>query len=482
MLNLPGHRGCNCEGPTRRELLRIGSIGLMGLSLPHFFFWRAHAAAAASKYTGARGWESAENVVMIFLQGGPSHIDIWDPKPDAPSNIRGEFKPIKTKISGTWIGEHMPMMAQHLDKATLIRSMSYTPNGLFNHTAAIYQMLTGYPPDKVSPSGQLEPPSPRDFPTAGSQISKLKPPEVPMLPFVEMPRPLQESNVIGKGGAAGFLGKAYDPYRLYQDPNRPIKIDDLALRSDVGEGRLKGRFELLKGINSSMKDLEKAVSSTAVDEYYAKAYDLVLSGKARSAFDLEQEPAAVRERYGRTTFGQGALLARRLIQAGTRLVQLNWPAVANGNPEVDAWDTHASNFAPLKNLHCPILDRTLSALLEDLDQRGLLNETLVVAVGEFGRSPRLGVSTSGNSNAPDGRDHWPYCYSAVVAGAGIARGAQYGESDATGSSPKDKPVHPADLLATVYFALGIDPDMEVRNHLNQPRELVKGTPVMGLWS
>ncbi len=163
--------------------------------------------------------------------------------------------------------------------------MSYTPEGLFNHTAAIYQMLTGYPPDKVSPSGQLEPPSPRDFPTAGSQISKLKPPDVSMLPFVEMPRPLQESNVIGKGGAAGFLGKAYDPYRLYQDPNKPIKIDDLALRSDVGEGRLKGRFELLKGINSSMKDLEKAVSSTAVDEYYAKAYDLVLSGKARSAFE-----------------------------------------------------------------------------------------------------------------------------------------------------------------------------------------------------
>ena len=171
MLNLQGHRGCNCEGPTRRELLRIGSIGLMGLSLPHFFFWRDTAsAAAASRYAGARGWESAKNVVMIFLQGGPSHIDIWDPKPDAPANIRGEFKPIKTKIPGTWISEHMPMMADHLDKATLIRSMSYTPNGLFNHTAAIYQMLTGYAPDKVSPSGQLEPPSPADFPTAGSQV------------------------------------------------------------------------------------------------------------------------------------------------------------------------------------------------------------------------------------------------------------------------------------------------------------------------
>ena len=287
--------------------------------------------------------------------------------------------------------------------------------------------------------------------------------------------------MIGKGGAAGFLGKAYDPYRLYQDPNKPIKIDDLALRSDVGEGRLKGRFELLKGINSSMKDLEKAVSSTAVDEYYAKAYDLVLSGKARSAFDLDKEPAAVRERYGRTTFGQGALLARRLVEAGTRLVQLNWPAVANGNPEVDAFDTHAANFGPLKNLHCPILDRTLSALLEDLDQRGLLNETLVVAVGEFGRSPRLGVSTSGNSNAPDGRDHWPYCYTALIAGGGIKRGEVYGKSDDTASAPKEDPVHPTDLLATAYYALGIDPAMEILNDLNQPRPLVKGEPLVTLF-
>jgi len=249
----------------------------------------------------------------------------------------------------------------------------------------------------------------------------------------------------------------------------------------VGEGRLKGRFELLKGINSSMKDLEKAVSSTAVDEYYAKAYDLVLSGKARSAFDLEQEPAAVRERYGRTTFGQGALLARRLVEAGTRLVQLNWPAVANGNPEVDAFDTHAANFGPLKNLHCPILDRTLSALLEDLDQRGLLNETLVVAVGEFGRSPRLGVSTSGNSNAPDGRDHWPYCYTALIAGGGIKRGEVYGKSDDTASAPKEDPVHPTDLLATAYYALGIDPAMEILNDLNQPRPLVKGEPLVTLF-
>src|SRR5436309_9167807 len=276
MLNLPGHRGCNCEGPTRRELLRIGSIGLMGLSLPHFFFWRDQAsAAAASKYAGARGWESAKNVVMIFLQGGPSHIDIWDPKPDAPSNIRGEFKPIKTKISGTWIGEHMPMMAEHLDKATLIRSMSYTPNGLFNHTAAIYQMLTGYTADKVSPSGQLEPPSPKDFPNIGSNIARLKPPTVPMLPFVMLPRPLQESNVVGKGGTAGFLGRAYDPYLLYpagddMDLKKMdrISIDDLQLRPDVKEIRLNRRASLRETTSAGMPELEKATAKYELKTYY----------------------------------------------------------------------------------------------------------------------------------------------------------------------------------------------------------------------
>src|SRR5437588_3016465 len=476
MLNLPGRRGCNCEGPTRRELLRIGSIGLMGLSLPHFFFWRdqADAATLASKYAGARGWESAKSVIMVFLQGGPSHIDIWDPKPDAPANIRGEFKPIRTKIPGTQISETMPMMAQQLDKCTLIRSMGYTPNGLFNHTAAIYQMLTGYPPDKVSPSGQLEPPSPADFPTAGSHISKLRPPTEPVLPFVEMPRPLQESNVIGKGGAAGFLGKAYDPYRLYQDPNKPIKLDDLTLRKEVPPDRLKDRFTMLKGINGSMPDLEKALKDYAIDEYYEKAFDLVLSGKARTAFDLSKEPENVRDRYGRNTFGQGLLLSRRLIEAGTRFVQMNWPAVANGNPEVDAWDTHAANFGPLKNLHCPVLDRGVSALLEDMGQRGRFKDTLVVTVGEFGRSPRLGVSTSGNTNSPDGRDHWPYCYTALVAGAGIRRAALYGKSDEQGSSPVADPVHPTDLVATIYYSLGIDPNTMVLNDLKQPRELVKG--------
>lgn len=478
MLVINGPKSHTCDGPTRREWMRVGSLGILGLSLPHFL---EHQAKAAATHEVPQIPARAKQVLLIFLQGGPSHLDIWDPKPEAPTSIRGEFTAIPTNVPGIQLSETMPKLAKQMDKATLIRSMGYTPTGLFNHTAAIYQMLTGYEPTKVSPSGQLEPPSPADFPTAGSHISKYLPMEEPVLPFVELPRPLQESNVIGKGGAAGFLGKSYDPYRLYQNPNEPIELSDLTLRQEVSRERLQNRFELLRGINGSMPELEKEVEKYALDDYYAKAFDLVLSGKARDAFDLTKEPNDVREKYGRNKFGQSALMARRLIEAGTRFVQVNWPAVANGNAELDSWDTHAANFKPLRELHCPKLDAGLSTLLEDMSDRGLLDETLVLAVGEFGRSPRMGVSTSGNTNAPDGRDHWPYCYTALIAGAGIPGGQLYGESDATASAPKEKPVHPNDLLATVYYALGINPATEIRNHLDQPRDLVKGSPVFGLW-
>ena len=481
MISIPGLSGSTCDGFSRREFLRVGGMGMVGLGLADVLRLQANASTAPADLKAKSGWGKAKNVIFIFLQGGPRHIDIWDPKPDAPSNIRGEFKQIKSNVPGIWLSEVMPLLAKQADKATLVRSVSYTPAGLFNHTAAHYQMMTGYTPDRVSPSGQLEPPAPNDFPHAGCQIARLKPPEVPMLPFVMLPRPTQESNVIGKGSTAGFLGAALDPYYFYQDPNKEIKLDDLTLRKEISKERLQRRATLLKTVESQMPDMEKAVEKYALDSYYQKAFDLVSSGRARNAFDLTQEKDALRDRYGRHTFGQGLLLSRRLIEAGTRFVQVNWPAVANGDPTKDAWDTHAANFGPLKNLHCPKLDSGLSALLEDMDQRGLLKETIVLAIGEFGRSPRLGVSTSGNGNAPDGRDHWPYCYTALIAGAGIARGSLYGKSDATASSPAENPVHPTQFLATIYHALGIDPHTIVMNHLNQPRELVQAEPVTGLF-
>jgi len=481
MLSIPGKSGSTCDGYSRREFLRVGGAGVLGISLADILQLQAHSAEALDSSKQKAGWGKAKSVLFVFLQGGPSHIDIWDPKPDAPSNIRGEFKQIKSKVPGIWLSEVMPQLAQQMDKATLIRSVSYTPAGLFNHTAAIYQMMTGYTPDKVSPSGQLEPPAPSDFPHMGCQIAKMKPLEIPMLPFVMLPRALQESNVIGKGGTAGFLGAAYDPYYFYQDPAKEIKIDDLAMRHEVSKERMERRETLLKQVDAAMPEIEKAVESYALNSYQQKAFDLILSGRARDAFDLAKETDKTRDRYGRHTFGQGLLLGRRLIEAGTRFVQMNWPAVANGDPKVDAFDTHAANFGPLRDIHCPKLDSGLSALLEDMDQRGLLKETLVIAIGEFGRSPRLGVSTSGNSNSPDGRDHWPYCYTALAAGAGIQRGALYGKSDATASSPTENPVHPTQLLATIYHALGINPKTTIYNHLNQPRELVQADPVTGLF-
>ncbi len=482
MLSIPGQSGSTCDGFSRREFLRVGGAGLLGISLGDILALQARAKENSSPDAKSKdGWGKAKNVIFIFLQGGPSHIDIWDPKPDAPSNVRGEFKPIQSNVSGIYLSEVMPKLAQQMDKATLIRSVSYTPAGLFNHTAAIYQMMTGYTPDRVSPSGQLEPPAPNDFPHMGSQIVRLRPRDIPMLPFVMLPRPLQESGVVGKGGTAGFLGAAFDPYYFYQDPAKEIKLDDLSLRGGISKERMERRASMLQKVEAQMPEINKAVEKYALSSYYQKAFDLILSGKARTAFDLSQEKPELRDKYGRHTFGQGLLTARRLIEAGTKFVQMNWPAVANGNPVVDAFDTHAANFGPLRDLHCPKLDSGLATLLEDLDQRGLLKETLVVAIGEFGRSPRLGVSTSGNQNGPDGRDHWPYCYTALMAGAGIKRGSIYGKSDATGSSPSENPVHPTQILATIYHALGIDSHTMVMNHLNQPRELVQAEPIPALF-
>ncbi len=490
MLVIPGQPGkdvCDSHlGVTRRELLRIGGSAMLGLGLDSLLEMQ-DAAAKDDKKSGSPGWGKAKSAVLIFLQGGPSHLDLWDPKENVPDNVRSPFQTISTKLPGVRFTELLPKLAAVNDKFTLIRSLSYTPVGLFNHTAAIYQMLTGYTTDKVSASGQLEPPSPKDFPNFGSNIIRLKPPAVPMLPFVMMPRPLQESNVVGKAGTAGFLGRAYDPYYLYpdggdMDMNKMdrIQIDDLKLRPDVYVGRLKRRARLRDVINQGMPDLEKALSDYNLNEYYSRALELVVSGRARNAFSLSAEPKQMRDRYGRNTFGQSLLLTRRLIEAGTRVVEVNWPKVANSDNH--SWDVHSGLTNRMKNQSSPMLDAGLSAFITDLDERGMLDETLVVAVGEFGRSPQRGVSTSGNTNSSDGRDHWPYCYTAFVAGAGIKRGFIHGESDNTGSGPRKDPVHPRELLATIYHTFGISSDTIIYNHLNQPRELVKGQPVTKLFA
>lgn len=486
MLRIPGQPGIDlCDRHlrvSRRDVLRVGGSGILGLTLGGMF--RAQASSGAG---GGPGWGKAKNVILVYLQGGPSQLDLWDPKENVPDNVRSTFKAIPTAIPGVHFTELLPRLARHVDKFTTIRSMSYTPNGLFNHTAAIYQMLTGWTTDKVSPSGQLEPPNPKDFPNFGSNIIRLRPQTEPMLPFVMLPRPLQESNVIGKAGTAGFLGRAFDPYTLYPEGDDldmskmdRIRVDDLKLRPEVFALRLERRAKLRDELNAGMPEIEKAVADYNLNGYYQQALNLIVSGRAREAFALEREPAKMRDAYGRTSFGQSLLLARRLIEAGTRVVEVIWPKVANSDNH--SFDCHVGLEGRMKNQAGPMLDNGLAGLFEDLEQRGMLKETLVVAVGEFGRSPQRGVSTSGNNNDATGRDHWPYCFTAIIGGAGVKRGYVHGKSDKTSSAPVEGPVHPGELLATIYHAFGIDPATLVNNHLNQPRELVQAAAVTKLFA
>jgi hypothetical protein len=489
MFRIKGAKGrdlCDAHlGSTRRDFLRVGGAGMMGMTLNNIL--AAQDQSKASPHAGRDGWGKAKSVILLYLQGGPSHLDLWDPKENVPDKIRSAFKTIPTQIPGIHFTEILPKLAKVNDKFTTIRSMSYTPNGLFNHTAAIYQIMTGYTTDKVSPSGQLEPPSPKDFPNFGSNIIRLKPTDEPMLPFVMLPRPLQESNVVGKGGTAGFLGKAYDPYYLYPPGDDmkmskmdAISVEDLQLRPEVFSTRLRRRANLRQTIESQMPAIEKAVEKYNLDNYYEQALNLIVSGKAREAFDLGMESDDLRDRYGRNTFGQSCLLARRLVEAGTRVVEVVWPKVANSDNH--SWDHHKDLSKRMKTQSGPMLDGGLATLFEDLDERGMLDETLVVAIGEFGRAPEKGVSTSGNGNSADGRDHWPYCYTSVIGGAGIKRGYVHGKSDKTGSAPVELPVHPREVLATIYHSVGIDPETVVLNHLKQPRELVKAQAVEKLFA
>ena len=368
----PGKDLCDRELKiTRRDVMRIGGSGMLGFSLGGLL--KLQSVNAATPLREAAGWNQAKNIILVYLQGGPSHLDLWDPKENVPDNVKSVFKPISTRIPGIKFTENLPRLAQLNDRFTLIRSMSYTPVGLFNHTAAIYQMMTGYTTDKVSPSGQLEPPSPKDFPNFGSNIIKMRPVDVPMLPFVMLPRPLQESNVVGKGGAAGFLGKAYDPYTLFPGGDdmdmkkmNKIIVDDLRLAPDVFSVRLRRRAQLRQLVNQQMPEIDKAVESFKLDEHYQRALELVISGRAREAFDLNEEKDSVRERYGRNTFGDSCLLARRLVEAGTRVVEVIWPKVANSDNH--SWDQHKDLSKRMKNQSAPMFDHGLSALIEDLDR------------------------------------------------------------------------------------------------------------------
>lgn len=478
MLSILDHRGQLCDSPSRREWLTVGSLSLIGLTLPQFL--RSRTLAAETK--SARGFGAADSVVLVYLQGSPSHIDLWDPKPDAPADIRGEFQPIATRTNGLFLGEVLPRLAEQSQHYTVVRSIGVDPKGLRNHGAAIYMLMTGHDPTNFSPTGLAQPPSRDDLPSVSSNVAKYRPAAVGRFSNVAVCGPVLEGREVGVGQSAGLLGAAYDPVTIYDDATKPIQPPGFTLPEHITLERLTARTDLRRVMDEHGMAIRKRGAS--FDQFYDTALSLIQQGRAVKAFRLDDEPPQLRERYGMTKFGQGLLLARRLIEAETRFVQVTWPARSDDEPAPGpdgSWDTHRNNFPMLRDHRCPVFDQSMSTFLADLAARGLLERTLVVAVGEFGRSPKIGAPTT-NNVGPGGRDHWPECYSFLIAGGGVRPGQIYGESDRHGAWPKTDPVHPFDLVATIYHALGIDPHREYFDTLRRPRQLVaRGRPIVDLF-
>lgn len=428
----------------RRGVLRVGTTGLLGLSLPHLL--------QAEELRDQTVAPRADACVLIFLSGGPSQLDMWDLKPDAPAEIRGEFRPIATNVPGVQFSEHLPRLARVMHLCTLVRSMHHSVN--LNHGSAVYTALTGHDrgDSKVATGA-----APEDHPAIGSVLSRYRPPTVAAPPYVSLPYITQD----GLGGPpvpgvfGGFLGNARDPLFVLNDPNAPdFTIPELTLSPGIDTSRLSTRRTLQQQLDQRLDD-QKSRSFAGVSGFQEQAFNLLSSTVTQQAFQLSQEPETVREAYGRNIYGQSVLLARRLIEAGTRTVCVSWGPHANAT-----WDTHGGNFTKLKQELLPQLDLAVPSLLQDLQVRGLLDRTLVAVMGEFGRTP--------NVNASSGRDHWNGCYSLLLAGGGLKQGYVHGASDRTSASPSAGPLTPADLIATIYSCLGIDPGMDIYDRLGRP--------------
>lgn len=429
-----------CRGPSRRALLRAGLLGAWGLSLHDVLRLRAQAAE-----TGAAKPVKARNCVLIWLAGGASHIDTFDPKPDAPVDVKGEFKTIDTAVPGVKISEVFPTLAKTMDQITLLRAVT-SPEA--DHDRAAHHLLTGY-----RPSPALV------YPSYGSVVAKSRESRRGVLPpYVAVPEaPLFASS--------GYLTPAYDPFAVNGDPNQGgFRVRNLTPPDRLTLDRLRRRREMVKALDGFAKEVSTTPLTTSRDQFAEQAYDLLTSSAAQAAFRIEEESEDVRKRYGRTPFGQSCLLARRLIEAGVSFVTLN----DRGTGQL-GWDTHQQNFPTIKNTLAPPLDQGLAALIGDLGDRGLLADTLVIMVGEFGRTPVI--------NKMAGRDHHGRANCALLAGAGMPKGLVLGRTDGKGDSPVDHPVTPADLAAILYTALGIDPNHQFETPDGRPIRLVDGGKV-----
>ncbi len=446
-----------CDGWARRELLRVGGLSALGLTLTDWF----RAADAGTLTSGGK----AKSVILIFNCGAPSHHDLWDMKPDAPAEVRGQFNPIATNVPGIRISELMPRLAQRADHCAIVRSVHHTQ---FSHNSGMYSAIVGrpYPRDST-----LIHPSRNDYPSFGTLVGWLARQHgyrsaVP--PYVITPAPHCDSTVyITPGQYGGMLGSQYDPFVLNADPNSPsFKVPNLEPTAGITLDRLKGRQSLLQRVDQATRPMDE-LAVREMDAAQQKAFSLVMSSEVRAAFDLSREPAAVRDRYGRHPWGQSHLLARRLIEAGSRFV-----TTVNGQSII--WDTHKDNFPRLKDRLVPPMESAFVALLDDLKDRGLLNSTLVVWMGDFGRTPKI--------NADGGRDHWPHCYSVVLAGGSVRGGQVIGASDEIGGYPHTRPIAAADIHASVFHALGFDPDQTTYPSLDgRPIRLSEGQVIPELF-
>lgn len=457
----------NRESLPRRDLLTAGALGAVGLTLPQLV--RAERLRSNSDY--ALPPAKAKSCILFFMEGGPSHVDLWDMKPEAPSNIRGPFAPIDTSLPGMQVCEHLPWLARVMDKMCVVRSLSHR---IVDHNASSYLTLTGQTPFRDSQL--IRGPSSKNVPPIGSVLAKLRPSGRPLPDYVHIPKRMFNCGNFIPGVLAGFLGDEFDPF-ITGDPS----VDDYevpGLKQRLPGERFERRRSLRTLIGNEFDTNHDQRGLVRMDAFYERAYSLITSPEASRAFNLQNEPRNLRERYGLRKpigkfrggglphLGQSFLLARRLIEAGVRLVSV-W---AGGQ----AFDGHRDLYPSLTNALCPPTDRALSTLIEDLDERGMLEETLVVAVAEFGRTPKLGQVTSSAGANAEGRDHWPNCYTAFLAGAGVKAGTIFGKSDEFASYPVENPVSPIDLAATIYSILGVDPHTRIYDDFNRPHTLADG--------
>ena len=463
MFSLLGASAKLCDGLTRREWLRIGGLGTLGLSLPTLL--HARDGVPAGVLPTDKTFGKAKNVIFLYLLGGPPQHETFDPKPEAPLEVRGPFKPIHTNVPGIDFCELLPRTARIADKLAIIRSISTDDN---NHDSSGYQLLTGY--KYIGPNSRTI--QSTDWPCLSSMVKMLKPSEVlPPLSAVTIPDMWRlNENVTPAGQSGGFLGSQWNPDVFVGDPAADdYKVQGLQL-SSLPPLRIRQRENLLQQVERHFAAVERGELSRNYQKFQQQSFDLMTSSRARDAFDLSKEPEVLRRAYGLTTWGQSLLLARRLIESGVRLVHVNWPREPGDNAvDNPLWDTHAQNADRVEDVLCPQFDVSFSAFINDLDQRGLLSETLVVAIGEFGRTPAI--------NGNGGRDHWGPVFSFAMAGAGIAAGQAYGASDANGAYPARDKVSGGDLTATIFHLLGIPHTSTFHDREGREHKLTAGSPI-----